>query len=313
MPAVAVGAAVWGGASLVAAAATVGGIAAMGWGAIAAVGAVAAGVGVVTGNQDLIKIGGVMGLVGGVGSLASSQGLLGVAEEGPGIGASSGELASGTAEANAASSAASEPGIIGPTTTIDTGQATGFQADMDAANVVDGASAAPATPAAASPSPAAPANAPAEQGILGKSALAVPGEAGIGNSASSGWESLPGKMPYGGSGGPKGIVSSIMDFADPLLKFGKENQMLTYGLMQTGGSFIQGLFDPLAEAKKKQLEASTASYNANAAQTNAQVANMGGPAPVGSTPGGPRGPLFANNAPRMNVGLINSQVTGRPA
>jgi len=78
MPVVAVAAAIYAGGTIAAAAAGAGIIATLGVaGTIAAVGAVAAGVGVVTGNKTLTKIGGVMALVGGIGALADSAGMFG--------------------------------------------------------------------------------------------------------------------------------------------------------------------------------------------------------------------------------------------
>jgi hypothetical protein len=70
MPAIAVGAAIYGGATI----ATVGITAMSTMAAISAVGAIAAGVGTVTGNKDLVKIGAIAGLAGGIGAYAQGQG-----------------------------------------------------------------------------------------------------------------------------------------------------------------------------------------------------------------------------------------------
>lgn len=69
MPVAAVAGAVFAGAELVAGGLTV-------FQTIAAVGAITAGVGAVIGDQDLMKIGGIAGLAGGVGMFAQNQGWL---------------------------------------------------------------------------------------------------------------------------------------------------------------------------------------------------------------------------------------------
>lgn len=73
MPVVAVIGAVAGGVALATGVAT-------GFAAIAAIGAVVSGVGVLVGDSDLAKIGGIMGLAGGVGMLGTSQGWSGFAD-----------------------------------------------------------------------------------------------------------------------------------------------------------------------------------------------------------------------------------------
>ena len=95
MPAVAIAAAVYGGAAL----AGIGMVAVTGWAAVAAVGAVIAGVGVIVGSPELTKIGGVIGLAGGIGSLGTSAGWWGDLKAGT-------TLTSATPAADAMTSAA---------------------------------------------------------------------------------------------------------------------------------------------------------------------------------------------------------------
>lgn len=73
MPVAAVAGAVFAGAELVAGGLTI-------FQTIAAVGAITAGVGAVTGDQDLMKIGAIGGLAGGVGMFAQNQGWLNTAQ-----------------------------------------------------------------------------------------------------------------------------------------------------------------------------------------------------------------------------------------
>lgn len=70
MPVAAIGGAIWGGATLATAAA--GTLSA--FQVISAVGAIASGIGAVTKNEDLMKIGGVVAMAGGIGSFAQGQG-----------------------------------------------------------------------------------------------------------------------------------------------------------------------------------------------------------------------------------------------
>lgn len=126
-------------------------------GAIAAVGAVTSVVGVVTGKQNLVKIGGELGLVGGLGSLAAGA-LGGAAAAGAASGA-------GVAE-GAAAGAASD--VAGEQFALSQGMdAAGSGFGSGAANAASGAtgiinsaqtatSAAPAAPAASAIDSAAP-------------------------------------------------------------------------------------------------------------------------------------------------------------
>ena len=114
MPVAAVAGAVFAGAELVAGGLTV-------FQTIAAVGAITAGVGAVTGDQDLMKIGGIAGLAGGVGMFAQNQGWLNstqaVAESGSNTASFLGEAA---------------PGVEQVSPTVDTGAA--IQSASDAGN-----------------------------------------------------------------------------------------------------------------------------------------------------------------------------------
>ena len=114
MPVAAVAGAVFAGAELVAGGLTI-------FQTIAAVGAITAGVGAVTGDQDLMKIGGIAGLAGGVGMFAQNQGWLNstqaVAESGSNTASFIGEAA---------------PGVEQVSPTVDTGAA--IQNASDAGN-----------------------------------------------------------------------------------------------------------------------------------------------------------------------------------
>lgn len=107
MPVVAVGAALYAGATI----ATVGVAAMSTMAVISAVGAIASGIGVVTGDKDLAKIGGIVSLVGGVGAFAQGQGWIGadLAKN------SAQDIAKSAAgEAGVASAAQATPSVVDP-------------------------------------------------------------------------------------------------------------------------------------------------------------------------------------------------------
>lgn len=140
MPIIAVGAAIYAGATI----ATVGVAAMSTMAVISAVGAIASGIGVVTGNKELTRIGGIVGLVGGVGALAQSQGWIG-AEIAKG-GADGAALASGADGASAATAAQSAaPGVIDPSAAVAQNVSQAGATAVDAASAGAAAGAAPAS------------------------------------------------------------------------------------------------------------------------------------------------------------------------
>lgn len=292
MPAVAVAGAVFAGMEI----ATVGLAAMSTMGAIAAVGAVAAGIGVVTGNETLTKIGGVMGIVGGVGALASGQGMLAGSDVASNIDAADAAAGASMTEnaASAATAGSQASGIINEAKV----------APVVDANMVQGVEAEAAGAGAPAPVVAADAS---QQGLLAKAATPSATETAYGSLTAG--DAAASAAPTGG------IVASLKDFAAPVLKFAKENQMLTYGMMQVGGSFMQGLFDTTTEAKKKALESQSAVNDAQAAALNSRTANINAPLPTAGTVSGPRAPVYRSGAQPVYVapGLLQSKVTGVPA
>lgn len=288
MPFVAVVAAVWGAAALggaitaIAAATTVAATIGAAFTAIAAIGAITAGVGVITGNQRLVKIGGIMGLVGGVGALAGSVGMFGAmdaplssigsavdAGEVTGAGITGSEAAGLTTTAPA-----SFPEITGApiNTANDTLNA---YSSLDAAGVQPSSIVNP-TPAAPAPSSAATPAAPPSAVELVKSA--APG---------------------------KGVADSATTWFDKFTSFvtNKDNA----AIVKIGGDFVGGYFD-----KNKQAQAGLA--DAQADLVRQQIENMNRPMPV-AIPGNRPNPFAVTganpvyNAPYVNTkGIIN--VTG---
>lgn len=100
------------------------------------------------------------------------------------------------------------------------------------------------------------------------------------------------------SGADPSTWKSIGDFI-------KNNQMLSYGAIQTAGSFLSGALSPLMpaqvaelESRQKQNEAAAALYNQQAALLQKRLSNMSAPMPI------------ATRSSLLNGGMA---VTGRPA
>lgn len=169
MPVIAVGAAIFAGATI----ATVGVAAMSTMAVISAVGAIASGIGVITGNKELTKIGGIVSLAGGVGALAQSQGWIGT------------ELAKGATEGVAGAAGAAKaavPGAIDPSAAVAQNVAqAGAGAATDVAGAATGAAGAGADLGAAASSTAfdsALKTAGAATSTPGQSALTMLGSVG---------------------------------------------------------------------------------------------------------------------------------------
>lgn len=129
-------------------------------------------------------------------------------------------------------------------------------------------------------------------------------------------DDIPSKVPItpdvGGStsideatGVPKpGALSGILQFA-------KDSPMAAYGLLQFGSNTLGGLFSKLTPAQVTALDAQAANNRSQAALTNQQVANMQGGIPTATL--GARPPRVTGAPAPLNMGLINSNVTGVPA
>jgi hypothetical protein len=85
MPLVAIAGAVAGASALAAGGLTV-------WGTISAIGGIIGGIGAITGNETMMKIGGIAGLAGGVGAFATGQGWLAGGEAAANAGAEGGNI-----------------------------------------------------------------------------------------------------------------------------------------------------------------------------------------------------------------------------
>ena len=258
--------------------------------AIAAVGAVTSGVGVVTGNEDLQKVGQVMAIGGGLGMAATK---LNVLDWNPTVS----EVTGITTRAQDAAAAAA----AGTTTSTTTGAIAPPDAvgTINAADTNVGSIATTDAPVAAAPVAAAP-------------VAAAPVAAAPGSAASLNLESglTPSAVVAPTSGmfaastpvAPVTWFSAVKDYIAPFTEFAKENQMLTYGALQAGGSVVAGLFDPLKPAQIKKAEAEADLLTSQKTLQDQQAANMAAPMPVAYRK--PKVlPVQSSNKP---VGLINA-------
>lgn len=256
MPVVAVGAALYAGATI----ATVGVAAMSTMAVISAVGAIAAGVGVVTGNKSLMKIGAVAGLVGGVGAFAQGQGWLSGAA-GADSGALAGAEAAGSdygagsaAEAGAidAALAAQAPGVVDPSaglvSSVDP-SAAGYTNAMDMASDAAGAGSNAASVAGAAGETAG--------GLMNSqlSPLTAQNAGSLGGVASV------------SAGAPTATSSSIFDTIGKVGDFMNKNKDLT----SMGLKFVGGLFDEKAEAEGDYLKSGIELNMARTAGVNTQT------------------------------------------
>lgn len=246
MPVVAIIPAIFAGAQI----ATVGIAAMSALQVVAAVGAIAAGVGAVTGNKSLMKIGAVAGLVGGVGAFAQGQGWLSGA-----AGADSGALAGAEAAgSDYGAGSAAEAGAI------DTALAAQAPGVVDpSAGLVGGAeqSAAGSSSAMNMASEAAGGGAGEAAGGLMNSA----GPTGSGLNSVNGSDLMSDlyKGPgAGGFGAGPSTSSSIFDTIGKVGDFMGKNKDLT----SMGLKFVGGLFDEKADAELERERSVTGLYEA---------------------------------------------------
>jgi hypothetical protein len=323
-----------------------GAIAATAFTVTAAVGATIGAIGAVTHNKALTYVGAGLGLVGGIGSLASAAGVLGDSAltqplwGGAQTAADTTAAAAPTAEAAAAGStsgdviqslagsssltdqaAAASEAAMGPTGTTATDvAAAASQAatpPADAAFSLEGVDlnkpvnvgAGDQTPAPVYTAAPGETNAPAtEQSTFGpaNNAFGTPGQSGTG--AFGGQPLIP-TNTTDQAGGVSSSLSGILGFV-------KDNPLLAYGALQAGGQFLSGMTSTLTPAQVNSLNAQAAANQAAANLTAQQTANLAQPKPIATlspVTGNPGQPIIAqptagmiNSAPRVNV-------TGVPA
>ena len=246
--------------------------------AIAAVGAVTSGVGVVTGNEDLQKVGQVMAIGGGLGMAATK---LNVLDWNPTVSEVTG-ITTRAQDAAAAAAAATPAAAAGTTTSTTTGAIA--PPDAGTINAVDAA--ATTTAATVAPPPGSAASLNLESGLKPPAVVAPTG----------------GMFATSTPVAPVTWFSAVKDYIAPFTEFAKENQMLTYGALQAGGSVVAGLFDPLKPAQVKKAEAEADLLTSQKTLQDQQNLNL-----AAAMPRAYRKPkVLPLQAPDKPVGLINA-------
>ena len=258
--------------------------------AIAAVGAVANGVGVVTGNEDLQNVGQVMAIGGGLGMAATKIGAL---DWNPTVSEVTG-IPTRAQDAAAAAAAATPAAAAGTTTNTttgaiappDAGTGTINAADTNVGSIATTDAAATTTAATVAPPPGSAASLNLESGLKPPAVVAP----------------TSGMFAASTPVAPVTWFSAVKDYIAPFTEFAKENQMLTYGALQAGGSVVAGLFDPLKPAQIKKAEAEADLLTSQKTLQDQQTANMAAAMPVAYRK--PKVlPVQSSNKP---VGLINA-------
>ena len=253
--------------------------------AIAAVGAVTSGVGVVTGNEDLQKVGQVMAIGGGLGMAATK---LNVLDWNPTVSEVTGittRAQDAAAAAAAGTTTSTTTGAIAPPDAVGTINA----ADTNVGSIATTDAPVAAAPVAAAPVAAAPGSAASlnlESGLT-PSAVVAP---------------TSGMFAASTPVAPVTWFSAVKDYIAPFTEFAKENQMLTYGALQAGGSVVAGLFDPLKPAQVKKAEAEADLLTSQKTLQDQQNLNL-----AAAMPRAYRKPkVLPLQAPDKPVGLINA-------
>lgn len=253
-----------------------------GFAAVAAIGAIVAGVGSLTGDADMAKMGGAMGLVGGIGAVASNQSLW---PQGSDTAVRPTEV--GAAEATEAASAAAPEAAAVP---IDTG--------------------APNVPAEVAKT--VPAAQPAEGALIGSADATGEAAKGIADAYQNTFDNGAMKAILDTPKPELGVLDTLKTQADRLMGWAKDNQLLASGMMQVGGKFMEGLFDPTKPAQTAYLQARADSERAQAGLLNQQLSTMQAPLPNAvSTGTRPASPFLGGSRPVYTPPKIN--VTGAPA
>jgi len=272
---------------------------------VAAVGATIGAIGVITGNKDLALAGTALGLVGGIGSLATDAGIIGQSGADATVGAES-TTTSATAADAAAGNTTADTALAGTTDTAGaaaaaTGDAAAAAADtgnpLDIVDSVTGNVTANPLDVPSGPMDVGTTAPTADQMLSNPNSVlsssldsTAPSTAAATNTASalppqpaqiSG--TAPGQTVSTTPAAPAstapsapatpGVVSSLLSAAE-------KHPSLALGVMQAGGSLVSGLFNPVPPAQVNALNAQAAANNAATAVTQQQLSNMKSPLPT---------------------------------
>lgn len=247
MPLVAVAGAVFAGSSIAAA----GGLAAMGFfPGMAAVGAITAGIGALTGNENLMKLGGVATLAGGVGMFASGKGWFGAGQT----------LGEATEPVSNIKAMSSTPGVGVESVTPDVDM--GFYPGGEASGASSGVTAGLENTAANNiTAPSSAANTPTAPGLIDS----MNPDSGLASAAKQTAITPPAVK----SSSPFDALQKFADiFKDKDGKYNKD--MLSMGL-----NFAGGFFDDKKKSEQAFLDAKTGEINSQLKNASA-IPDMSG-------------------------------------
>lgn len=298
---------------------------------IAAIGGIVGGIGALTGNKTLMKIGAVAGLAGGVGAFAQSQGWLATGELGSAMADTAVSNTAAMAQegsalvqdvapvVDAGTSAASNvvsQGIeqaatgAGATAGLESGMAqnitqTSGLADGSAGGLMNAGATEPATSLMDSTSMSVQPPATAELGAGPAAAGAVPAASPAATAGGFVGEGVQSGIPaWDKVAGANGGGSSLMDVIG---KFGgifkNKDGSLNKDMLSMAGNFIGGAFDSRKAAEADWLDARTD-------EIRGQIANAND-IPTGKWSTRRRGPIFKPGRPTYNAprpgGLMNAR------
>lgn len=260
---------------------------------ITAIGATMSAVGTITHSKFLTRVGAVVGLVGAVGTLAFGADALGSMSElfgaEAGSAAAGGDVLSAIDDVVANTAANVNSGALSAADNIVS--ATGQVASANPANIINSS-------LSAAQGSVADIIAGGVPNSIVRDALMSGAPAGsVAPSATELSKMGTELINASGAGAEKGFLSGFGDWT-------KNNQMLTYGIVQAGGAFISGLTNPMTPAQIAALNAQADYNGAAAALARQQVDNMKGGIPRATVTGRPAGGLINNNP------VQSAQVTG---
>lgn len=284
--------------------------------AITAIGATMGAIGAVTHNKTLTMIGGGLGLVGGIGSLAFGSGALGNVSDL--FGSSTGGAANAAAGADSAAAASSvtDPGDAIVQGATDPAASAVTTTDLPPVGTINGTASTTVMGV-----PQVNAFAPSASGAADATATGAGGAGALDGLPDSVTQPFYSKMPPGSLGdAAQGAVDKLPGFSLPpsgLMDWAHNNQTLAYGVLQAGGSFISGLTNPMTPAQINALNSQAAANNAAATLAQRQVTNIGQTMPTVTGMPTPTGGLINNNpvkAPLItgapNTGAATSSLMG---
>lgn len=295
---------------------------------VAAVGAVLSVVGTVTKSPVLSKVGMGLGIVGGVGALATSA---------MGIGSAALFGSDAIGDAGAAAGAVGADTVVAGTNSVG--------ADLANSDIVDTMTGVSSSAGDTVASGVAGSDLTDATGLgsglqdvtaaAGNPASAVPPPTGAGTGAATAVNPLdPGDQAYGGSTQSPTTVAAAStapptptgtanvpqptpsaanvpqpapdsSTLDKLVAYANKNPIVAYGALQAGGTLLSGLTSTLTPAQVSALNAQAAQNNAAAALTTQQTANLAMPKAVASSAPVTGTPAALVPQAAQQAGLIN--------